>query len=248
MRYIVGSVTCALILSYPFFLLYTTTSPGLPSVPHHVWTSARQFPSANVSPDISIKQAWVQGSYMGALTPEVVKEALKVQEALLGTEISCTVESPPREPRQFAGENNFPALPQGVFFHSPLLYWNCSLSILQRDANLLETVNTNSLRVSPLNMTLHWSSVFAGKLFSHHRLAAADALVISVFYDTKSEMGEIWDRRAAALVADSKIPGKCDIYPSDGRVIRSTLYEVCHIYSYGYRYILTKMCSFSSSQ
>ena len=166
---------------------------------------------------------------MGALTPEVVKEALKVQEALLGTGLSCTVESPPQEPRQFASENTFLPLPQGVFFHSPLLYWNCSLDILQQDTDLLETVNANSMRVSPLNMTLHWSSVFAGKLFSHHRLAAADALVISVFYDPKSDMAELWDRRAAALVADSKIPGKCDIYPPDGRVVRSTLYEVCHI-------------------
>jgi len=235
-RYIVGSVTCAVILSYPFFLLYTTAPPGLPSVPHHVWSSARQFSSVTVEPDIVIKQAWVQGSYMEALTPEVVKEALKVQEALLGsgvfrTEALNSGDSHPRVNDLLSQEpvlNASSALPPGVFFHSPLLYWNCSLSAIQQDNDLLETVNANAMRVSPLNMTLHWSSVFAGKLFSHHRLAAADALVISLFYDTTSKMGELWDERATTLVFDAGLHEKYDIYPPDGKVRRNSFYEVCN--------------------
>lgn len=225
-RYIVGSVTCAVILSYPFFLL------GLPSVPHHVWSSARQFTSVSAAPDIAIKQAWVQGSYMGALTPVVVEEALKVQEALLGSGVFCTEAPNSRDSRSKANDLlsqapvlNASVLPLGVFFHSPLLYWNCSLSAIQQDNDLLKTVNANAMRVSPLNMTLYWSSVFAGKLFSHHRLAAADALVISLFYDTKSKMGELWDERATALASDVNLCGKYDIYPPDGRVRRSTFYE-----------------------
>lgn len=232
-HFIVGSVTCAVILSYPCFLLYTTASTGLPSVPHHVWSSARQFSSVTAAPDVAIKQAWVQGSYMGALTPEVVEEGLKVQEALLGSDVLCT-ETPNSGdahsrvnslPSQGLISNASSALPLGVFFHSPLLYWNCSLSAIQQDSDLLETVNANAMRVSPLNMTLYWSSVFAGKLFSHQRLAAADALVISLFYDTNSKMGELWDERATALASDANLHVKYDIYPPDGKVRRNTFYE-----------------------
>lgn len=216
-RYIVGSVTCAVVLSYPFFLLNAIPSPGISSVPHHVWSSARQFNSVGVDPDIAIRQAWVQGSYMGALKLEVVEEALKIQQTLLGPDISCTT-----RPEGDSLTN----IPPGVFFHSPLLYWNCSLSSIQQDSDLLGTVNANAMRVSPLNMTLHWSSVFAGKLFSHHRLAAADALVISVFYNPKSNMGDIWDQRATALAIEAKTYGKYDIYPPNGKARRNTFYEV----------------------
>ncbi|KAF8474745.1 sterol-sensing domain of SREBP cleavage-activation-domain-containing protein [Kalaharituber pfeilii] len=117
------------------------------------------------------------------------------------------------------------ALHQGTFFHSPLLYWNCSLSAIQDDKDLLDTVNTGFMRVSPLNMTLHWSSVFAGKLFSHHRLVAADALVISLFYSADSQIGELWDQRAADLASDAYSLGKYEIYPSHGEVKRNTFYE-----------------------
>ena len=172
---------------------------------------------------------------MGALIPEVVEEALKVQEALLGSGVFCTEAPNSGDSRPGVNDllsqepvlNASSVLPLRVFFHSPLLYWNCSLSAIQQDNDLLETVNANSMRVSPLNMTLYWSSVFAGKLFSHHRLAAADALVISLFYDTNSKMGELWDERATALASDANLRGKYDIYPPDGKVRRYTFYEVC---------------------
>jgi len=170
---------------------------------------------------------------MGALTPEVVKEALKVQEALLGSDLCCTDAANSGDSRSRVNDvlsqgslNASSLLPLGVFFHSPLLYWNCSLSAILQDNDLLETVNANAMRVSPLNMTLYWSSVFAGKLFSHHRLAAADALVISLFYDTNSKMGDLWDERATALASDANLHGKYDIYPPDGKVKRNTFYEV----------------------
>lgn len=188
---------------------------------------------------------------MGALTPEVVVEALRIQETLLGPGISCTMKpengkpSPRVEPAiDYLSpnplSNTSSYLPPGVFFHSPLIYWNCSLSSIQKDTDLLETVNANAMRVSPLNMTLHYSSVFAGKTFSHHRLAAADALVISVFYDVESKMGELWDQRAAALASDANFYGNYDIYPSNGRVLRNTFYEVCHNFLYmDFTYILS---------
>ena len=178
---------------------------------------------------------------MGALTPEVVEQALIVQEFLLGdTGITCGIskdvfsmpelgEDRAEEGLAWPGELEASSLrtPSGTLFHSPLLYWNCSLSSIQQDSDLIETVNLNSMRVSPLNLTMHWGSVFAGKTISHQRLVAADALVLSLFYRTDSRVGKIWDERAAKLAEDANLNLKYDVYPPNGRVMKNTFYEVC---------------------
>ncbi|RPA95328.1 hypothetical protein L873DRAFT_1829877 [Choiromyces venosus 120613-1] len=113
----------------------------------------------------------------------------------------------------------------GMFFHSPLLYWNCSLSAIRDDANLIITVNKQFNKRSPANVTLRWGSVFAGKKFHHHQLVKADALVISLFYRLDSSVGELWDQRAAVLAQEADVHGRYDVYPSDGKEKGSTLYE-----------------------
>ncbi|KAG0639799.1 sterol-sensing domain of SREBP cleavage-activation-domain-containing protein [Tuber brumale] len=113
----------------------------------------------------------------------------------------------------------------GMFLHSPLLYWNCSLSAIKADANLITTVNKEFNKRSPANVTLRWGSVFAGKKFHHNQLTKADALVISLFYRLDSSAGELWDRRAAILAQEADTHGRYDVYPSDGKEKGSTLYE-----------------------
>ena len=170
---------------------------------------------------------------MDALRLEVVEEALHIQQALLGPGVSCSAFSGV----QFADElfleqtsdalgNATSEMVPGMFFHSPLLYWNCSLSAVRGDPNLIATVNKGFNKRSPANVTLRWGSVFAGKRFQHHQLVKADALVISFFYRLDSSAGELWDQRATYLARESEIHGRYDVYPSDGKEKGSTLYEV----------------------
>ncbi|KAI5800101.1 sterol-sensing domain of SREBP cleavage-activation-domain-containing protein [Geopyxis carbonaria] len=113
----------------------------------------------------------------------------------------------------------------GSFFHSPLLYWNCSLSTLETDPDIIGTVNDNISRRSPAKVGLRWGSVFAGKQFSHQKLVAADALVISLFYNLNSSAGALWDHRAAKLAQEAHAHGRFIMYPSDGHEKGSILYE-----------------------
>ncbi|KAI5840369.1 sterol-sensing domain of SREBP cleavage-activation-domain-containing protein [Tricharina praecox] len=68
---------------------------------------------------------------------------------------------------------------------------------------------------SSAQITLRWASVFAGKHFSHQKLIAADALVISMFYHLNSTAGEEWDRRAAKLIREVKDHGRYRVYGQD---------------------------------
>lgn len=237
--FIVLSVTVSVILSYPSAFLYFNASPGPSSVTHHVWTSATPYNYPGAAPDMGIRQAWVQGSYMEALTHDVLREGLRIQQALLGTESPC--QSQP-ETEESYGNNGFsmnsqildtkvsisdPMAP-GSFFHSPLLYWNCSLSTLETDPDIIGTVNDNISRRSPAKVGLRWGSVFAGKQFSHQKLMAADALVISLFYNLNSSAGALWDQRASKLAQETHRHGRFIMYPSGGQEKGSTLYEVSH--------------------
>ncbi|KAF8252243.1 hypothetical protein K440DRAFT_651426 [Wilcoxina mikolae CBS 423.85] len=112
-----------------------------------------------------------------------------------------------------------------MFFHSPLLYWNCSLEAVENDRRVLRTVNDNIFQHSSAGITLRWSSVFAGKQFSHQKLIAADALVISLFYDLNSTAGELWDQRAAKIALEARQHGRFKVYPPDGKEDYSHLYE-----------------------
>ena len=158
---------------------------------------------------------------MEALTHDVLREGARIQQALFpGAECSAT-------------RNNFndhdnsdgeDSIPSTMFFHSPLLYWNCSIEAMENDRRILKTVNDGVELRSTANITLRWASVFAGKHFSHKKLIAADALVISMFYHLNSTAGVLWDQRAARLAQEAEEHGRYRVYR--GSQSQSTLYEV----------------------
>lgn len=223
--YIVLSVVLSVLLSYPSLFFYFNNAPGPSSVTHHVWTSATPYLYPSASADIGIKQAWIQGSYMEALTHDVLKEALQIQQALLPDAECAALPSVGLHDDYSDFANPFDAellTSTGMFFHSALLYWNCSLEAVENDRRILKTVNDGIALRSTANITLRWASVFAGKHFSHQKLIAADALVISMFYHLNSTAGALWDQRVASLAQRS---GKHSKYRVYGLEFQSTLYE-----------------------
>ncbi|KAH0544979.1 hypothetical protein FGG08_000905 [Glutinoglossum americanum] len=162
---------------------------------------------------------------MRAAEPAVLTEALHVQEALLGSTSSCeylrSVGDTTAIPREWTISDS--ASTPASFFHSPLLYWNCSVAAIEADHDILETINERSRQVSSVNLTLRHSTVFAGKIFSKDRLVAADALVITFFHQIDPEIEELWNTRAGELAKDAE--GRLTLYPANGQISRSHLYE-----------------------
>lgn len=72
-------------------------------------------------------------------------------------------------------------------------------------------------------MTLRHSIVFSGKRFEDRRLLAADALVITLLHLRDSPVGREWQRRALEL--PRRVADRWNMYPPDGRVASSQLYE-----------------------
>lgn len=182
---------------------------------------------------------------MGALNRDVLTEALRIQRILGGTERSC--QAFPNDHADHHGGTSHGlrgseiaesylerltmkdhGVGQKSFFHSPLLYWNCSEQLILSDQDLVDTVNQKSLLHSYANLTVLWGSVFAGKEIVHHRLVAADALVITLFYRIDSDAGDAWDVRAEKLVADKTNADKYDVYPGPLDYQASRMYEVCY--------------------
>lgn len=169
---------------------------------------------------------WVHGDFMRAIDPRVLREALYVQEALIGNGFNKDAASAPTDhPVSTDDDGGCYATKPGHHwgFHSPLMYWNCSLSALEDDQDLLSTINSRSRQSSALNLTLRPSTVFAGKIFSNTKLRAADALVITLFDQTNSSLGATWDSRSRTLAAEAST--EWSIFPKDGQVVRSRLYE-----------------------
>jgi hypothetical protein len=172
---------------------------------------------------------------MEALTHDVLKEGLRIQQALLPN-AKCAALPHREHDIDYNDYSDFitgapimegeERIPSGMFFHSPLLYWNCSLRAVENDRRILKTVNDGIALRSTAQITLRWGSVFAGKHFSHQKLIAADALVISMFYHLNSTAGEEWDRRAAVLSRQAKEHGRYRVY---GQNFESTLYEVTRL-------------------
>lgn len=167
---------------------------------------------------------------MEALTPDVLKEGLRIQQALLP---DAVCQSSSLSSGAFLSEN--PAVfdngdgalvPPVMFFHSPLLYWNCSSANVESDRRILKTVNDNVFQRSSAGITMRWGSVFAGKQFSHQKLIAADALVITLFYHLNSTAGELWDRRAEKIAREARQHGRFKVYPAGGKENYNLLYEV----------------------
>lgn len=162
---------------------------------------------------------------MEALSQDVLQEGLKIQQALL-PEAVCRSSPSEGYMKDLVHGNGESIMPDGMFFHTPLLYWNCSLSAVENDHRILKTVNENLFQQSAAGITLRWGSVFAGKQFSHQKLIAADALVISMFYDLNSTAGELWDQRAVKIAKEAQIHKRFNVYPSNGKEDYNLLYEV----------------------
>ncbi len=172
---------------------------------------------------------------MKALNTIVLQAALEVQDTLLGP----TVDFNPRSTKRIDDISNHNGRltreirdslhaingvsNQSWFFNSPLLYWSCSSEKIANDKDIIATVNEGSRRATSLNVTLRHSTVFSGKRFEDHRLVAADALAITLIYKRDSPVGRQWERKSEALARNSH--GKWRLYPEDGRVISSHLYE-----------------------
>jgi len=173
-----------------------------------------------------VRQVWVHGDYMNAIALPVLREAMHVQEVLINggfdTRESAAYDDQHMLQRDAPGCLVAPA-GEKWGWHSPLMYWDCSLSALEKDDSLLDTINAHNRIRSALNVTLRPSTVFAGKSFSATKLRAADALVITLFDQSNSSLGDTWDSRSR-LLAD-KLDPDWTIFPPDGQVGRSRLYE-----------------------
>jgi hypothetical protein len=172
---------------------------------------------------------------MKALDTSVLQAALKVQDELLGPTVDFN-------PRRVKGAVNMSGSKGRLtperrdslhtinglsnhswFFNSPLLYWSCSSDAIAKDNDIIATVNEGSRRAISANVTLRHSIVFSGKRFEDHRLVAADALVITLIHKRDSPVGRQWERKSETLARNAH--GKWRVYPEDGRVIASHLYE-----------------------
>jgi len=208
--------------------VFQTDSPAaasLRNLPKHVWTSTTEIEGERPA-DVVVRQVWVHGDYMKAIELPVLREAMHVQDALIGSGFSEEDTSAYGSHQVMARDSPgclAAAAGHGWGWHSPLMYWDCSLSALESDQDLLRTINSRTATQSALNMTLRPSSVFAGKTFSNTRLRAADALVITLFDQTNSGLGDVWGVRSR-LLAQRDSPN-WTVFPDDGQVMSSRLYE-----------------------
>ncbi|KAF2706724.1 hypothetical protein K504DRAFT_459133 [Pleomassaria siparia CBS 279.74] len=214
------------LLCYP--AIFQTDSPaaaGLRNLPKHVWTSTTEIEGQKPA-HVEVRQVWIHGDYMKAIDPQVLQEALRVQDALIGNGFDEDDGSVSTDQNSSTNENACFVTKPGSYwgFHSPLMYWDCSHEALKKDSDLLSTINSRSGQYSALNLTLRPSTVFAGKIFSNAKLRAADALVITLFDQTNSSLEATWNSRTRSLAA--KLSSQWSIFPKDGQIVRSRLYEV----------------------
>ncbi|KAM0470260.1 hypothetical protein ACHAPX_010048 [Trichoderma viride] len=236
-RTLLASAGVASLLIYPVPFLYTTDFIiAASNLPHHVWTAAQPLRyDAAIAPDITMRSIWIHSSYMQALSPDVLLSALELQDELLGTTQDFgpgrySGLPPPDDPNALLSPAQRDSLhvvngltDQSWAFQSPLLYWNCSRQRILADDDILATVNDRKNQSTPANITLRHSIVFSGKRFEDRRLLAADALVITLLYRSASPVGRQWEKIAPSL--PSKVGDKWDMYPANGQVSGSQLYE-----------------------
>ncbi|TGJ79566.1 hypothetical protein E0Z10_g9197 [Xylaria hypoxylon] len=231
------SVAVAAVLIYPFPFLYTTDfTNGASSLPHHVWTDAHLLDEkTNCEPDVIMRSIWVHGSYFQALEKDVLLGALELQDELLGPTINFSPRQSPGSLERPADATKYLTFKQrdslhvvngltneSWFFHSPLQYWSCSSELVERDRDILATVNQRKNQPTSVNVTLRHSIVFSGKRFEDRQLVAADALVITLIHRRDSPVGSLWQERVQAI-ANSMTHKWRVITPHDGRP--SQLYE-----------------------
>jgi hypothetical protein len=219
------TVVVTVLLCYPaIFQTDSSAAAGLRNLPKHVWTSTTELEGERPA-DVEVRQVWVHGDYMKAIEPRVLRKALGVQIALIGSGFD-------QELPGATVQDTIPLEQEGCLtsnhgrkwgFHSPLMYWNCSLQAIEQDTDLLATINARTHQHSSLNLTLRPSTVFAGKSFANKKLRAADALVITLFDQTQSTLGYAWETRSRQLAQE--LGSGWSIFPKDGQILRSRLYE-----------------------
>ncbi|RCI13626.1 hypothetical protein L249_5491 [Ophiocordyceps polyrhachis-furcata BCC 54312] len=232
------SAAVATVLVYPIPFLFTSDFVnGASNLPRHVWTVAQPLPYGTaVEPDVIMRSIWVHASYMQALNTELLVSALNLQDDLLGITKNFSPASALHTPSWSKLPDDDLSLtqrdaihvangltPQSWFFHSPLLYWGCCRERIMADDDILSTINNRKNQSTFANVTLRHSIVFSGKRFEERRLLAADSLVITLLHLQNSSVGRQWERRALEL--PQKVGDQWNIYPSDGRVASSQLYE-----------------------
>lgn len=208
--------------------VFQTDSPAaasLRNLPKHVWTSTTEIDGERPA-DVVVRQVWVHGDYMGAIELPVLREAMHVQDALVGSGFGEEEDSAQPGPALVARDSSgclAVAAGEKWGYHSPMMYWDCSLSALEKDQDLLNTINSHTTAQSALKLTLRPSSVFAGKTFSNTKLRAADALVITLFDQTDAGIGDVWGARSRLLA--ERTPPNWTVFPNSGQVTSSRLYE-----------------------
>jgi hypothetical protein len=230
LAFILCSVAIAVLVCYPVFFLYENPTTGFSKLPYHVWTSARLYDGdLSTQPDVEIRQIWVHGNYMKALEQDILSETLSIQDTVIAKDAFTQSTSSMDESADSRGkEGNSSDCSSRVKehatwgFHSPLMFWNCSAAAVKSDPAILRTINSQANRRSYLNLTLRPTSVFAGKSFIRDEVVAADALVITLFERTEGKRQQ-WDDRLHLLSKD--VPTRWSMYPRDGQITQSRLYE-----------------------
>lgn len=223
---IVLTITISVLLCYQaIFQSDSSAAAGLRNLPKHVWTSTTEIDGERPA-DVIVRQVWVHGDYMKAINLPVLKQALLVQEALFGSGFDADRSRVLTTPHLLARDRPRcldAAAQRNWGWHSPLMYWDCSLHALEEDQDLLATINAHTTTQTSLNLTLRPSTVFAGKRFASSKLRAADALVITFFDHNTSSLGDEWDARARSLA--SHLSPNWIIFPGDGQATHNRLYE-----------------------
>jgi hypothetical protein len=174
---------------------------------------------------------------MKALEPDVLQNALEIQDFVLGPTAYF-------DPRRRSNEIDVDALSDtdltpdlrdtlhainglsnsSWFFHSPLQYWSCSSQKIADDTDIITTVNRGSHQSTSVNVTLRPSVVLGGKRFEDHRLVAADALVITLAHMLDSPVGRQWERKVQEI--SRRGSDRWRMYPADNQTLASTLHEI----------------------
>ncbi|KAK5701355.1 hypothetical protein LTR17_022685, partial [Elasticomyces elasticus] len=209
------SVAVAMGFSFPTIFLAENPTAGFAAYPHHVWTSAKPYVGDPVHIDVEMRQVWVHGNYMGALEKDVLQSGLRIQQALVGGEALTSLPALNERLRSST-------LTWG--YHSPLMYWNSSAEMIDEDPDVLNTINAQSRTSSSLNVALRPASVFAGKVFDHRHLKAADALVLTFMNKVENMgVGGQWQDRMKSVKGIAC--ENCQLFPFDGDVTRNRVYE-----------------------
>ncbi|SMY20645.1 unnamed protein product [Zymoseptoria tritici ST99CH_1A5] len=210
------AVAIAMAFSYPSVAFHENASTGLSAIAHQVWTTAKPLEDGHSAVDVEMRQIWIHGSFMNALDKSVLKQALRIQQSLVGDEPSSSI----------ADASHVEARPDVLDrgYHSPLMYWNDSESIIDADANVLKTINEQKYALTSLGVSLRPATVLAGKKFDKDVVIAADALVITLMNHFEDDAGKEWHVKLQNL--KQAVCQDCLLFPGNGQMENDRVYEL----------------------